>query len=305
MCGMLNIEFAYPDVKKKHFHTNYMDIGQKVDQIIQYQKDTGITGVLIQDVSFSDNKDSLRKLYENGKVILIDHHMYPEGFFDEFVNMVVVHDKTKSATKLCNEYFKCSGKNRNLDILTKLVDIYDLWQKDKPEFALSQSINEYFWYKIKTENLTLEQLMYKFIESGWSLPGDYKVVVDKINDDIKQKLEEYEKHHLIQRAADISFMFIDDHFNAAMLKEHDSGKNFVVGINSYGIVRVRINQEYIKEDKELQVKKLNFLRKQLTGSAETGHLQAFTYKTNLKPVEEAKRVVDAIHQMFMFNDAPF
>jgi len=291
--SMLNIEFAYPNIKKKYFHTNYADIPKFVDEMIVYAQQNGIKGFLLPDVSFSDNKDSLRKLYNAGKVVVIDHHMYPEGFWDEFPEMTIVHDKTKSATKLCNEYFKNTGKNKHLDQLTTVIDIYDIWQKDEKAFSFSQDLNEYFWHKVRATSI--ETLLNEIVDVDYNLPSDFTGVVQNIKETYTKAMDEYETRKLIHRSGDITICFIDDWFNQVMLKEHENNQNFVIGINSYGITRIRINQ-----DSPYSVEQINKLRLALTGNAEYGHLHAFTYKVdngldNL--MKEAQRIVESINSI--------
>ena len=129
---MLAIEFKFPGIKKKYFHTNYANIPERVAEIEQHIKENGNKHILIPDVSFSDNKEHLRTLYNLGNCIHIDHHLYPDGFWDEFPDMKVVWDKTKCAGKLCHEYFGNLGKNAALDKFIEIADVYDLWQVKGP-----------------------------------------------------------------------------------------------------------------------------------------------------------------------------
>lgn len=291
---MLNIEYRFPTIQKKYFHTNYSDIPKFVDNIINYAKEKGIKHILLTDVSFSDNKESLMRIHdltaEGFKVTLIDHHMYPEGFFADFPNMKIIHDKTKSATLLCNEYFGNAGKNENLDKLTFLIDVYDLWQKDNPAFDMAQDLNEFFW----TYDIGL--LNKEIVENGFKLPKSYKEVVTGLKQKCANDIADYERRNLINRAGQITLCFVDAWFNQIMLKEMANGKNFVIGINSYGIIRVRIRQEA-----PYDMTQINKLREILTGNAEYGHGHAFTYRIEgaaslQKLMAEAQRVVTAIQE---------
>jgi oligoribonuclease NrnB/cAMP/cGMP phosphodiesterase (DHH superfamily) len=291
--SMINIEYRMPSIQKKYFFTNYANIPKQVDDIIDYAEKNKVTRLLIPDVSFGDSKESLRRLYNHfEKITHIDHHLYPEGFWDEFPNMKVVHDKTKCAAKLCNEFFGNTGKNKNLDKLTYIIDIYDLWQTDSPIFDFSQDLNEYFWA------YDIELLCKKIIQNDFKLPDDFKETVQNIKDKYTQDIAKYENEGQIKRARDISFCFIADWFNQVLIQEMKNGQNFVIGMNSWGLVRVRIRKEspYSDEQKDR-------LRKALTGTTTTGHMNCFTYKIEGNPdykqiLEEAGKIDAHLQEIF-------
>lgn len=286
---MLNLEFKFPNVKKKYFHTNYANIVALTDEILEYQKTNGNTHIVMPDVSFSDNKESLRRIYEAfPHCTHIDHHLYADGFWDEFPNMKVVWDKTKCATKLCNEYLGNKGLNSNLDKLTYLIDVYDLWQDKNPHFDTAQDMNEYFW------KVDIGWMKDEIVRGNYSLPRNYVDVINKAHIEYIKAMESYEKRNLIHRGGEITFAFVNDWFNQILIKEMRQGKNFVIGINSFGIVKVRINQ-----DSPYSAEQLNKLRLELTGTENTGHMHAFTYKVEgqtdfNKIMAEAQKVATAI-----------
>lgn len=279
--SMLNIEFKFPDIKKKYFHTNYANIDVRVEEIKDYVKENSIEHILIPDVSFSDNKEALGVLYSLGKCTHLDHHLYPEGFWDVFPEMRVVWDKSKCAAKICNEYFDNKGKNKNLDKLTFICDVYDLWQTKSPAFKIAQDFNEYFWQN------NIGTLCNTFVQNNYELPHDYMQVVDKQHALFKAALIDYEKRKLIYRGGEITIAFVNDYFNQILIKEMEQGQNFVVGVNSYGIVRVRIREEalYTPEQKDQ-------MRLRLTGTKDIGHNNAFTWK--IKEVPSFHRIMEEI-----------
>jgi len=288
---ILNIEYKWPDIKKRYYHTNYSNIPQKVDEIAQFVKDTGNHHILITDVSFSDAKDSMRRLYNIGVVTHIDHHMYPDGFWDEFPDMKVHYSKEKCAGLLTNEYLGNTGKNKNLDNLTKIIDVYDIWQTKHPAFDFSQNLNEYFW------RTGMEKFCSSIIANNFSLPDDFTEVTNHINRECEMAVQSYEERKLIYRSNDITIMFVNDWFNQIMIADMKKGQNFVIGINSHGIVRVRIRKESPYTDDQK-----NALRFALTGSSEYGHLDAFTYKAKQTGntdvlVKEAEIVVNEINKV--------
>lgn len=287
----LNLEYKWPTIPKKYFHTNYANIDQRVDEIEAYIKENGNTHIVIPDVSFSDNKDSLRRLYNLGKCTHIDHHLYPEGFWDEFPNMKVVWDKSKCATKLCNEYLGNTGKNVGLDKLTYIIDVYDLWQTNNEAFDFSQDLNEYFWKN------DIAYLCNEIVANDFKLPQNFNQVVSNIRHTYEEAIENYEKRKLIYRADDITIAFINDWFNQVLVRDMKNGQNIVVGANSYGIIRIRIKAEAPYTDAQK-----NALRLELTGTENIGHMNAFTYKMKdaisfNHVIKEVEKIVGTIQKL--------
>jgi len=267
----LNIEHKLPQIRKKYWYTNYSNIPEIVDEIERYVNQFGNKHLIIADVSFSDNKDSLRRLYNLPvNITYIDHHLYPDDFWDEFPNMKIHYDKSKCATLLCYEYFK--NTNENLEKLSKLIDVYDIWQHKHKHFSISQDMNYYFWQH------DISTFCTKLISNNYNIPSDWKQIIDSYHTERDESIRKYNDNKLIHRAGEITIVFGDDFYNEIVIDEHNKGKNFVIIANSYGIVRVRINQdsEYTKEQ-------LDNLRLATTGTKDIGHLHAFTYKMNRQP----------------------
>lgn len=274
---MLNIEYKWPNVKKKYFHTNYANIPQIVDDIEMYVQKYGHKHILIPDVSFATDKPSLQRLYEIPGVHIthIDHHLYPDGFWDEFPNMKVVWDKSKCATLLCNEYFGNKGQNANLDKLSYIIDIYDIWQYKSPHFGVAQDLNNYFW------KCGIEWLLNEIVSNNYKLPNNYIPTVNAFNHKAQEHIDKLESKNLIMRSGEMTIAFTNDYFNQILVKEMDEGKQVVIGVNDYGIVKIRLHQETT-----LTVDQINQIRLETTGEANTGHLHAFTYKMAKQPTWE-------------------
>jgi len=287
---MLNIEYKWPQLKKKYFFTNYANIKEKVQEIKDYIFINKNTHILCADVSFSDASEELKILTSLCKCTLIDHHMYTEGFWVDFPELKIVHDITSCAAELCNEYLQNKGKNPNLDKLTKIIDIYDIWQTQHPAFQVAQDLNLYFW----SYDLTL--FVQNIIKNDYKLPKGYLEEVQKLKEQEAQAVKDFEKRKLIHRMGEITLAFVDDHFNKILIDEMEKGQNFVIGISSYGIIKVRINQKCPYSEEQL-----NKIRYELSGKAEFGHLCAFTFKIknvsfdNL--MKEAERIVKTINHI--------
>lgn len=295
---MLNIEFKWPTVEKKYFYTNYQNIDQIVDSIIAHAEVHGNTHLLITDVSFADNKSALTRCYDYfDHVTHIDHHLYPEGFWDCYPKMKVVWDKTKCATLLCNEYFGNVGLNSNLDKLSQLIDIYDIWQTNHPAFKNTMDLNEYFWKH------DIYDLCQAIVKNDFKLPPNYLETVQHIQNEYNTAIAGYEENKLIQRNGPITICFINDWFNQVLVSEMEKGQDFVIGINAYGIVRVRIRAEA-----DYSVQEKNKLRLLLTGTENIGHMNAFTFKRGKEMtsfddlIEEAKFTVNHIVDIMLENN---
>lgn len=287
---MLNIEYKWPTIKKKYFHTNYANIPQIVDDIEEHIKKFGNKHILIPDVSFATDKDSLMRLYNipGVKITHIDHHLYPDGFWDDFPKMKVVWDKTKSATLLTNEYLGNKGKNSNLDKLSYIIDIYDLWQYKSPHFGIAQDFNNYFW------ECGIEWLLNEIIDGDYKLPKNYVNVVNDFNERSKNHIEKLESKKLIMRSGGMTVAFTNEFFNQILIKEMNNDQQVVIGVNDYGIVKIRLHQETT-----LSVNQINKIRLESTGEAETGHLHAFTYKMSSQPsFENIMREIERVAKIF-------
>lgn len=264
--SQLSIEYKMPNVRKKYFYTNYGDLPKKVQEIEDYIKQNGNTHCLMADVSWSTHPEQLHimcNLFE--KITLIDHHLYPDGFFDNYPKLKVHWDKSKCATLLCYEYF--NNQNENLHKLSKLIDVYDIWQDSHPAFDISQDLNRFFW------EVGMQKFVNDCISSGYTLPYYYTNVVSDITKRYTEAIEKYENRKLIHRTEKITLAFVDDWFNEILVQEMKKGKDFVINATSFGIMKIRINN---KANITSEMK--DNLRLILTGTKDIGHQNAFTYK---------------------------
>lgn len=264
--SQLSIEYKMPNVRKKYFYTNYGDLPKKVQEIEDYIKQNGNTHCLMADVSWSTHPEQLHimcNLFE--KITLIDHHLYPDGFFDNYPKLKVHWDKSKCATLLCYEYF--NNQNENLHKLSKLIDVYDIWQDSHPAFDISQDLNRFFW------EVGMQKFVNDCISSGYTLPYYYTNVVSDITKRYTEAIEKYENRKLIHRTEKITLAFVDDWFNEILVQEMKKGKDFVINATSFGIMKIRISN---KANITSEMK--DNLRLILTGTKDIGHQNAFTYK---------------------------
>lgn len=281
---MLNIHAALPTTRVETFHTNYRNIHERVEETIAYVNRNSIPLVIITDVSFSQHRDLLVSIIETGaKIIYLDHHIYPTGFF-EGLKMDWVHDTERSATQITYDYFSNQGKSENLDAITQLINTYDLWKIKDEHFNTSLELNEYFWGQ------GIDWLFSEITTNGYKLPRNYLEFVSDYNSKADAALKKYYQKGLIHQAGNTSIAFIDEFFNNVLLKEFGEGKEILLIANSYGIIRIRFNQ-FSTIDKTIK----EAIKVDICGTADTGHLNAFTVKVEHNSFEhimgEIKRIM--------------
>ena len=82
-----------------------------------------------------------------------------------------------------------------------------------------------------------------------------------------------------------------------MIKEHAKGQIFVIGINNWGLIKMRVNQH-----SGITLEQLDSIREQCTGVNDIGHAHAFTWKSDLNftnfaqenMIKEAMRITNII-----------
>lgn len=289
----LHLDYATPGIKKKTFHTNYRDIEEKTSEVYDYCIENKPKLLLITDISFASSKLQLKKLEEIlslTKVILLDHHEYPENFFND-IKIKSVIDITKSATKITQEKLKTKGKNKNLDALSDMINIFDIWLSKEKSFGISLALNSYFWRL--NDKLSIEQILEKIKNNDYKPPKFkefYKNNMEKVIPFLKKSREK----KLITSDGFFTVAFIDDYFNEVLYEEFNSGVEFVMIANSYGITRFRFNTSG-----KLTRKQKEEIKLKLIGTLDIGHLNAFSDKIQnsnfdkiMARVEEVYKIVD-------------
>lgn len=295
---MLHIHQKFPDIHKHFFHTNYQNIGEITDQILDLIKLKSIALVIIADVSFSDNKKHLRKLLSAAKCVLIDHHLYPDDFWNDLDGLSIRWSNEKCAASLCGEFFRTKGQNSNLDKLTKIIDVYDIWRTEHKAFNLAQDLNNYFWAT------NIRDFYDYLVKNDCKLPQNFANVTKNIRNEQSEALKRFENTGSIRRAnvgnvGGVTVAFVNEHFNPIIINEMANGQNFVILINHYGIVRVRVNKKCNVSSENLEK-----LRETLMGNSNICHAYAFTYKIGGSGrvslgelATEAERVVQALEAL--------
>lgn len=287
-CGcILNLE---QKVKFTNIYsTGYYDFDTVVNDILLNCKDDYL---IVADVCFSQKKEFLLKLYNKfKKIIFIDHHLYPENFFNDFPNMKVIYDTSKCATLLCNEHFQILDPK--LREFSERVNVYDIWVKDDKRFNQMLYLNEYFW-KI-TKELNLREASYKLLNID---VNEYKKWLIDYVETKDLTIREYKDAGIIQRVGELTFVLTRNFFNFILTEEMQKGQEFVIAIN-HGVFGVRINSS-----STLSKQQKDKLRELLTGGQQ-GHENCFTYKIESSDFEsvrnEMKRICECIETVRSLN----
>jgi oligoribonuclease NrnB/cAMP/cGMP phosphodiesterase (DHH superfamily) len=275
---MLHLEYALPTTPKQVFHTSYLDIEEKTTEVIDYAQKHFPKMLLISDISFTQSKHLLLRLQELSKlgitIILLDHHAYPDDFFDG-ITIKYVHDISKSATKICQEFFKTEGKNESLDKLSDIINAFDIWLDKTPLFHTGMILNDWFWQKIKFGNniTSIEGLMNQIVANNYKILPDFKPFAIEHVASAKTFIDKAKEKNLIASDGFMTVAFCDEYFNDILYEEFSRGIDFVVIANSYGITRFRFNTKAnLSTEQKLEIKG------QLIKDVNIGHLNAFSDK---------------------------
>lgn len=270
-CEMIIRKVHNPD---RVFYTNYYDFDQVVDEILKCND----TELIIADLSFAERPGTLQDLINHfSKVTHIDHHSYPNGFFDGISgNYIRYIDSSACAAKHCLKYFNVS--DRFLTDLIYLIDIYDVWRIESKDFKTAQNLNSYFW------NGGYQHFISAF---NGSYPDDYNDTVQSILKEQNDKISSLKQSGYIQHFDKITFMFTFECFNPVMIEEMENGQHFVAGISG-NKVRFRIKKNiYTNEE-------MDNIRNRIAGKT-TGHLTAFSYTFDGNAVAERDRILNELN----------
>jgi len=287
---VLHLNEKTPNINKKYFYTNYRDLEEKVSDVYDFCFMNKPDLLLITDISFSSHKHLLKKLEEVKKicpVVLIDHHAYEDSFFDEF-DFPIYHDVTKSATLICEEYFKTS--NKSLNTLSRLINTFDIWDMKSPKFRVSLSLNNFF--NKKTGNITIDEYANTIKNDGYRLP-ELKEFIKQDIETSKTKIEDFKKRKLITSDGFFTVAFVDEYFNEILYEQFLKYKvEFVLIANSYGITRFRFNAlgKFNTQQKEE-------IKQKLIGTLNIGHLNAFSDKIQNSNFDKIMKKVEEVYNI--------
>lgn len=256
----------------------------------------------ITDLSFAENKHLLLRIKdiceENSvKIIFIDHHQYPENYFEELedTNFKIFYDENYSASMNTFNSMKFDESSPRIQRLKKLItviDTYDIWREEKGKlFEISSDLNTYFWVSGRLK------LVDKFYYNDYNLPNDFQEVTSfqrNEADAFYKKL--ISKNLIFSPSNNISFGFVDDHFNYCVSAELKKHKCFIIA-SSFGVLRFRFSKAQMGgfEDAVVQRIKTALLEGEIRG-----HLHSFSSALD---VSDYRKVVDKFKHFYsIIND---
>lgn len=290
------------------FCTDYSNIKQGaiafIEQAHLCKQHNDVVHLHIADVCFSQNRSVLVNLCEAfDSVTLYDHHLYPSNFFDDLPDNLTVHwsadnsacgCKLVSQTKLFQDIraFNLENKCSDVQELIDLIDIYDRWQMQNPNFMRAFMFNEYFLELNK--GWTPKQIAEYFTEVEYSTcPPNFRTVLQPRLDNIAKVLAKARsdlKLVEIDRLNGYSIINIHEYFNNFLVQEFQALQTMVVGYKD-GYYKIRINEGKYSDEE------LNVLRIKIAGTANIGHSHAFSLKSKEDPDIVLQRIKQAYKEM--------
>lgn len=300
--------------------TNYKDLKKKIKALLKnfwhvnklHFKKNEIESIpeinlYVMDVSFSQHKDNLKELCQYfTHVTFIDHHMYPEGFFEdickEFDNLTVNVKQDRCATVLTYEEGKLDFNDVQkspftLEHLVSLINDYDMWKTESIGFDSAFWLNEYF--KNELENFEFPEIVKSFEEldlterlkvKGWTL--NYYDSVEQYlmlrTKDTAEKIIANDKLYHVEN--DVTFLSTFDCFQHFVYTEMLKDQTIVTGTDAENTrVKVRIKPNVYTSES------LNEFRKALTGFENFGHPLAFSYQGDFSKLNENLRLLKKMY----------
>jgi len=286
---MLHLHAATINTTKITFCTNYRDLDEKASRVIEYCTNNPIEILVISDISFASHKElllSLQDLQKYCKVLFIDHHEYPSDFFDD-ITMTYRHDISKSATSIMRDFF--STTNEQLNALSELIEIFDIWIDTNTQFPLAVALNEYFQQSLRTKDIL--SIYESIIRNNYKLPSDFVNWYKQYKLDYTSFIDTLKRKNLLMSDGFFTVVFTDEYFNEILLEEFRNGTSFALIANSYGIVRYRFNTAKLnRESKEA-------IKLKLIGTLDIGHLNAFSDKIQNSNFNKIMDKVQEVHHL--------
>lgn len=157
----------------------------RIDKFIEDVPD-GST-VVVSDLSLTE--EQYRRLkHKSQQLTVIDHHPDTAVLKEKFPDERIHFRTDKSASLLCYELVKGTGKLserqlRPLAALAYLADVYDLWQQTSPDWETAYKLNLLFWH------LKFDDFFDEFKNGFTGFAEDQKEFLVKKKKQIRERLE--------------------------------------------------------------------------------------------------------------------
>lgn len=255
-----------------YYNTNYKNL-KEIAHDIQDRIERGnevIKLLMITDISFAQEREVLLSLKETCSsykipVIFVDHHMYPDNFWDSIPDDNFKVHWSQEVCGALGTYNALKLENLNLFKLIKLIDVYDMWRDESEFFEIANDLNNYFWDQGRFG------LMYKFYSNDYKIPNNFLEVAKGIRADAEEHYRKLKEKNLIFKShPDISYGYLDNHFNLTVDKELKNCEVFICA-SSFGALRVRF-----KKDSKWSEELIFQMKNSILDGETTGHLMSFS-----------------------------
>lgn len=236
----------------------------KIDKFIS-EIESDVDLLFITDLNYTEEQIRTLSTKNARKIIYLDHHNYNFDLKALCSELGIIHryDNTKCGSIITYEYLNeiPQVSMPHLYELNRITNIYDLWQKDDPEFlSLAHPLNDLFW----------EYNTYKFIDkfkNGYHLDFEDETVIQCKSKERKDYLELSMKSHSIineeQRILmvmnpntnftnDFTLFFPD--FDIYLMLSSNENKNFQFSLRISNDINLTIKEVYSKIEDKLNFK---------------------------------------------------
>lgn len=263
------------------FYEDYVMMRDSVSQIVSYGKLKNTESVVIADLSFAEHPEHLQSILDNFKTVIhIDHHSYPENFSvtprHTFRQII---DEKRCACRICYDSFRL--EDQYLKDLITVIDKFDRWQENDPEFPEALDLNAYFW-----------EVGYSAFMEGFKTgyPKNYREVVDSIHKKTEEALRILNENHCILRDRLVTVHIGNEYFIPSQIREFNNGqKGFLCVLKN--LVRVRLSQKYFNTERAEKCRAL--IQNKINGHPHAFVVQHVAGAQN--SFAEAKRISDIIN----------
>ena len=227
---------------ERYFVTHYGDLVKQVQDIIAYADNHDIQRLCIADVSFAGRRDLLIKLSERFDIKFIDHHLYPEGFFEgiEGPKFTLFHDTNRAACRILYDM------RRKLCPATAIsaIDSFDTYDTQQSNFLLGLVFNSYVRMRCHNDASLMLDLAHEVIEANQDL---YKVL-GFFNDRYVTSFNSFRNDAFAKgvyvkanKGCNISISLVEEYFSMFVYTELSRDADVVLGVTKHNIL-VRIKQ---------------------------------------------------------------
>ena len=286
----------FPNVTRMNI--GYGKIDEYLDILDESCNTTNFTKVFITDLSFSyiqlEKLSKICRKYPKISFYFIDHHPFEEEYKHLILsNFHIIITNKASATKLTNLYIKKNfevTEYTELDRYVDLVNVYDMWLDNAPDFNLGLVYNDLFW------QYGIDHFWCRFSEMFRLNSRDkekYKEIITRKNK-ILNKLET--SGRILKIGDNDLFMIFIDDYQSHITLDFPGYKIYVI-ITSRGSISVRLRDIEDKETvKNLIISKISDLP---NISSCGGHISAF----GVKLIEnEPEKLIDFAKEMLRITD---